>query len=133
MDTIHLNFIGGGIRSLDFTAVSLDLNSNFNHYRSAMHSNSQLVVSCHLRFQLFITFERYCTAKSAKVKLREKHRNSLHFRGCQKQFVYFYLQGGFRLRFVGVFVIFCYIFCYLLFLLSTFFLYRAWTLTQRKR
>ena len=98
-----------------------------------MHSNSQLVVSCHLRFQLFITFERYCTAKSAKVKLREKHRNSLHFRGCQKQFVYFYFQGGFRLRFVGVFVIFCYIFCYLLFLLSTFFLYRAWTLTQRKR
>ena len=84
MDTIHLNFIGGGIGSLDFTAVSLDFNSNFNHYRSAMHSNSQLVVSCHLRFQLFITFERYCTAKSAKVKLREKHRNSLHFRGCQK-------------------------------------------------
>ena len=51
MNTIHLNFIGGSIRSLDFNAVSPDLNSNFDHHRSAMHANSHLlVVSCYLRF-----------------------------------------------------------------------------------
>ena len=36
---------------------------------------------------------------------------------AKKQFVYFYFQGGFRLRFVGVFLIvflFCWGFCYFL-------------------
>ena len=63
-----------------------------------MHSKSQLVVSCHWGFNFFITFERYCIVKSAKVKLSEKQKKAsilgdaknqkVHL--CTSIFVYFY-------------------------------------------
>ena len=53
-------------------------------------------------FNFFITFESYCTVKSAKVKLKEKQKTAFILGDAKKQFVYFYFQEGFRMRFVGV-------------------------------
>ena len=102
MDSIHLNFIAGSIRSMDFNAVSPDLNSNFDHYVFKQPSGCLLPFK-DLTFLLLLNVT--VLSRVQKSNSGKNMKTAFILGDAKKQFVYFYFQGGFRLRFVGGFTI----------------------------